>query len=141
MPFLIDAALGRPLDTFDWPFEPYFVERYLSGRRGPRRGGPSEFAQYVTYAPVIPFESSPLGPKALSDLATAGGGVGVAVGAYASGHPILLLAIPAGIVVCGAAAGIADALRIGLRSRILDLMGVEDPERRDGTSSEDGEEE
>lgn len=131
LPFMIDAVLGRPLDDFVWPYEPFFVERYLEGRSGRRRGGPSEFAQYLAYAPVVPFESSPLGPKALSELATAGGGVGAAVGAYATGHPLLLLVVPAGIIVCGAARGISEALRIGLRARLLDLMGVEDPEQRD----------
>jgi hypothetical protein len=31
------------------------------------------------------------------------------------------------MIVCGAASGIADALRIALRTKLLDLMGVEDP--------------
>lgn len=126
LPFMVDAVLGRPLDDFVWPYEPYFMERYLQGRSR-RRAGPSEFAQYLTYSPVVPFESSPLGQKALSDLATAGGGVGVAVGVYTTGDPLLLLVVPAGMIVCGAASGIADALRIGLRAKLLDLMGVDDP--------------
>lgn len=127
LPFLLDAMLGRPLDDFGPWRDPFWFEDYL---RGPRsRSGPSAFAQYLAYSPVVPFESSPLGPKALSELATAGGGVGAALGAYATGDPLLLLVVPAGIIVCGAARGVADALRIGLRSKLLELMGVEDPDR------------
>jgi hypothetical protein len=120
LPFLVDAAMGRwrgPDFLFEWRL--YFDP--------PSRRGPSTFAQYLTYSPVIPFGSSPLQGKALSELVTAGG-VGAAVGAFASDHPLLLLAVPAGIIVCGAARGVADALRIGLRSKLLELMGVEDPE-------------
>jgi hypothetical protein len=76
---------------------------------------------------LVPFESSPLSAKALSDLAAAGGGIGAAVGAYATGDPLLLLAVPAGIVVCGAAHGLSEALRIGLRAKLLTLIGVDDP--------------
>jgi hypothetical protein len=76
----------------------------------------------------VPFESSPLGAKALYDLVTASGGVGAAVGSYATGEPLLLLAVRAGIIVCGGARGVADALRIGLRAKLLKLMGVDDPE-------------
>ncbi len=102
--------------------------------RGNRPGGPSPFAQYLAYAPLVPFESSPLAPRALSDLAAAGGGIGAAVGAYATGDSLLLLAVPAGIVVCGAAHGLAEALRIGLRAKLLHLMGVDDPDTDHGDS-------
>lgn len=124
LPFAIDIALGRDERSFYEPWGPFFIEEHL---RGNRPGGPSPFAQYLAYAPLVPFESSPLGAKALSDLAAAGGGIGAAVGAYATGDPLLLLAVPAGIVVCGAAHGVAEALRIGLRARLLQLMGVDDP--------------
>lgn len=124
VPFAIDIALGRDERSFYEPWGPFLVEEHLSGNRP---GGPSLFAQYLAYSPVVPFESSPLGPKALSDLAAAGGGIGAAVGAYATGDLLLLLVVPAGIVVCGAAHGLADALRIGLRAKLLQLMGVDDP--------------
>lgn len=124
LPFVIDAALGR---FPDFPFEFYFDP--LEPMR-PRRE-PSPFAQYVTYVPVIPFESSPLGAKSLAELATASGSVGAAVGYSATGDLLVLLLVPAGIIVCGAARGIGDALRIGLRSKLLRLMGVDDPERND----------
>ena len=131
LPFLIDATLGR---FVEYPYEFGFYFDPLEPRR-PRRG-PSPFAQYVTFAPVIPFESSPLGGKALAELVTAGGGVGGAVGAYMTGDPLLLLVAVGGIILGGAARGVGDALHIGLRSKLLDLMGVEDPDAR---SPNDGE--
>jgi hypothetical protein len=51
---------------------------------------------------------------------------------YATGNPLLILAVPAGIIIRGAAYGIADALRLGLRARVLGWMGVPDPEQREG---------
>ncbi len=92
----------------------------------PNRRGPSAFAQYLTFARVVPFESSPLEAKSLSEL-VAGGGVSAALG-YLTGHPLLVFEVSGGIIVCGAARGVADALRIGLRSKLLALMGVEEPE-------------
>jgi hypothetical protein len=142
LPFAIDLALGRDEEEF-YRWGPFFLEEHLFGPRHRRaeRAGPSAFAQYLAYAPVVPFESSPLAPKALSDLAAAGGGIGGALGAYVTGDPLLLLTIPAGIVVCGAARGVGQALEIGLRARVLDFMGVEDPDapKDDPPSSEDSE--
>jgi len=57
-----------------------------------------------------------------------GGAIGGALGAYITGEPLLLLTIPTGIIVCGAARGVSQALEIGLRSKLLGLMGVEVPE-------------
>lgn len=124
LPFLVDAALGR------FPGFPYEFEFYFDPQEPMRpRRGPSQFAQYVTYAPVIPFESSPLSGKSLAELATTGGGsVGAAIGFAQTGDLIVLLIVPAGIIVCGAARGVGEALRIGLRSKLLARMGVDDPE-------------
>jgi hypothetical protein len=127
LPFAIDIALGREEEDF-YRWGPFFLEEHLFGpRRRHDRIGPSAFAQYLAYAQVVPFESSPLTPKSLSDLAAAGGGIGGALGAYVTGDPLLLLTIPTGIIVCGAARGVSQALEIGLRSKLLDLMHVEDP--------------
>lgn len=73
LPFAVDIALGRDEREFFKPWGPFLVEEHL---RGNRPGGPSPFAQYLAYAPLVPFESSPLGPKALSELAAAGGNRG-----------------------------------------------------------------
>jgi hypothetical protein len=50
---------------------------------------------------------------------------------FAAGHPVMLLVVPAGIILCGAATGIAQALQIGLRTHLLRVMGIED----DGSES------
>jgi hypothetical protein len=127
LPFAIDIALGRDDGDF-YRWGPFFLDEHLLGPRDPAaRGGPSAFAQYLAYAQIVPFESSPLTPKSLSDLATAGGSLGGALGAYVTGDPLLLLTIPTGIIVCGAARGVSQALEIGLRAKLLDLMNVEDP--------------
>lgn len=116
LPFLIDSLMGRTFE-YPWILEP----------GGDRQGQtPTPFAQYLAYSPVIPFEESPLQSKSLAEILAATGGTGAVVG-FAVGHPVLLLVVPAGIILCGAATGIAQALRIGLRAHILRLMGVEDP--------------
>jgi hypothetical protein len=124
LPFLIDDLLDRYLDFPD-EFGLYFDP--LEPRR-PRRG-PSRFAQYVTYAPVVPFESSPLSGQALGEVVTKSGMVGGAVGAYVTGDPLVVLVAAGGLILGGAAQGVSEALRIGLRSKLLGLMGVEDPNR------------
>jgi hypothetical protein len=120
LPFLIDATLGR------FPDFPWTLEVWASGRR--RRGeGPSTFAQHIAYEPVIPFESSPLRGASLAQLLTAGGtAAGGAVG-YVEGHIVMILVVPAGIIIAGAARGVADALHIGIRAKLLAWMGVPDP--------------
>ena len=126
LPFLIDTALGRFPD-FPWVLEV----------RGPgeRREGqlPSDFAQYLAYAPVIPFESSPLANRSLAEILTTSGGTATAAaGYYATGDLLVVLAVPVGIIVLGAAQGVSEGLRIGLRSKVLAFMGVEDPDRHEG---------
>jgi hypothetical protein len=84
-----------------------------------------EFAVDIAHEPLIPFESSPLSAQELVKIASsAGHGLGAALGFYvADAHPLLLLiCVPAGIILCGAAKGIADALKDGLRDRILRLL-------------------
>jgi hypothetical protein len=68
-----------------------------------------QFAEYVAFADVVPFESSPLALTSLAAIATKAAKGGpvvlgtvtafVAVGAT----PLLVLAVPAGIVLCGGA--------------------------------------
>ena len=119
LPFFIDALMGR----WNGP-QPFFEWRFYSDV--PKRRGPSEFAQHLAYARVVPFESSPLEAKSLVELIT-GGAASAAVG-YLTGHPLFVLFVAAGIIVCGTARGVADALRIGARTKLLAWMGVDDPE-------------
>jgi hypothetical protein len=136
LPFLVDAALGR---YPDYPFELAFYFDPLEPRR-PRRG-PSQFAQYLTYEPVIPFESSPLGAKSLAALVTGATTVGAALGYAATREPIVLLTVPAGLVLGGAAVGAAAGTAIGLaeivRYRLRKLLGVPDDESSPDEPSEE----
>jgi hypothetical protein len=91
-----------------------------------------EFSEYVVYADVIPVEHSPVGPDSLAKLIAAGGGAGVGalVGFMAAGGPtpLLFLTVPAGIIICGSAQGIADGASEGLRHRVREWIKG-DPDR------------
>jgi hypothetical protein len=87
--------------------------------------GQIRFAEILALAPVVPFENSPLGLDSLGALITRSTGVGL--GAYAGfviagTSPLLLITVPAGMVLFGAASGVANALEQGLRERVLKLV-------------------
>jgi len=126
LPFLIDGALGRRR-SFHFYFDPDtpFGEKE----------GPSQFAEYLAFEAVVPFESSPLGSKALATLVGATASAGAGLGYAANGDPIVLITVPAGIVVAGAAlgvgAGVATGLAEGIRNFKSSLKGEDEhpPER------------
>jgi hypothetical protein len=81
----------------------------------------TRFIEHLSYSPVIPVELSPLDLHSLGEVLTKGSGV--AVGAWAGvvasgGTPLILLTVPAGMIIGGAAAGVGHALEEGLRERI-----------------------
>lgn len=63
------------------------------------------FSQYLAYSRIIPFEQSPLTPDALATIAKGGSiALGATIGYVVAGStPFLLITVPAGIVLCGAA--------------------------------------
>lgn len=81
-----------------------------------------DFAEYIVLARLIPFAESPLGIASLgSIIATGSGGaigafVGIAVVGAAT--PLLFVTVPAGIILCGAAMGVAEGLQEGLKARM-----------------------
>lgn len=87
-----------------------------------------QFSEYLTFAPIVPFEHSPLGGEALAKLLTraSGAGIGAGIGIMVAGGPtpLLLVTVPAGMIICGSAKGIADGLEEGLRHRVRRLMGL-----------------
>lgn len=89
-----------------------------------------DFTRYLVNDAIVPFESSPLETKALIEIASSAGAT-AALGYFASEHPLILLTLPAGIVICGAAIGVGEALQQGLRAKILKLMGIRDPSKSD----------
>ncbi len=140
LPFLMDGLLGRfPLDYVEGHLE---LPRHMWGESAPWLGprGPTPFAQELTFAPVVPFEASPLGGKAIAEIVTAAGGsAGGAVGFAATGEPLLLIVVPAGIVLCGAATTLVkimdragdvlaeELMDRGLRAKLRALLTGEDP--------------
>ena len=81
------------------------------------------FAEYLTFARAIPFEWSSLSADSLGNILTAQGH-GEAGYMYheATGAPVLTVAIPAGMVICGSAPGMTKALDAGLRQRLVELV-------------------
>ena len=89
------------------------------------------FAEYLAFSPVIPFEASPLEAASLAGMLTSASGMsaGAAAGFLAAGPtPLALVTVPAGMIIGGAAAGVARALEEGLRSRIMRRLGVGESE-------------
>jgi hypothetical protein len=82
------------------------------------------FAEYLTFARVIPFEWSTFSADSLGNILTAQGYGEAAYAYYEEGTqvPMLVIAIPAGILICGSAPKMEDALGAGLRRRILEFV-------------------
>ncbi|WP_156924476.1 hypothetical protein [Derxia gummosa] len=83
-----------------------------------------QFARFLTEEAVVPFENSPLHGVSLQSLSKASPyALGAYIGFVVSGStPMLLLTVPAGIILCGAAAGIGEGLNRGLRDRLQYLL-------------------
>jgi hypothetical protein len=84
---------------------------------------PFVFAEYLTFARVIPFEQPSLSADSLGNILTAQDR-GEAGYMYheETRIPLLGVAIPAGMVICGSAPGMIRALESGLRQRLMDLV-------------------
>ena len=98
------------------------------------------FASYLYERPIIPFRESPLSGRALSALVSYpnGTGIGGMVGAYLGlDHGLLmLLTVPGGMIVGGAAFGLGSALEKGLHDKLLRL--IEPPEELPGEDATRG---
>jgi hypothetical protein len=88
------------------------------------------FTDAVVFRRLIPFETSPLSAESLASLlakwmgtrgGTAAGGVAALV-SVVTGHPILIVLVPGGMILGGAAKGLGRALEDGLYVRILELL-------------------
>lgn len=89
---------------------------------------PFAFAEYLTFARVIPFEWSTFSADSLGNVLTAQGRGEAAYVSYEDTKtPMLTVAIPAGILICGSTQKVEDALGAGLRHRILDFA-KDDPD-------------
>jgi hypothetical protein len=81
------------------------------------------FAEYLTFARAVPFEwSSPLSADSLGNILTAQGRGEAGYMYYEETEaPVLFVAIPAGMVICGSSHKVIKALEAGLRRRILEF--------------------
>ena len=124
---LVSGDVEEFLRKFDQGFE---EETKHSSTRLPR---PFVFAEYLTFARVIPFEQPSLSADSLGNILTAQDH-GEAGYMYheATGTPLLAVAIPAGMVICGSASGMIRALESGLRQRLIELVQSRSGEHQDG---------
>ena len=79
------------------------------------------FVENLAFSRVVPIRTNPLDLQSLATVLTTGSGV--AAGAWAGvvasgGTALILVTVPAGMIVGGAAAGIGSALESGLRERV-----------------------
>jgi hypothetical protein len=94
---------------------------------------PFEFAEYLTFARVIPFEQPSLSADFLGNILTAQ--VHVEAGYMyheATVIPLLAVAIPAGVVICGSGVGMIRALESGLRQRLIEIIKSRSGQHQDG---------
>ena len=84
---------------------------------------PFVFAEYLTFARVVPFEEPSLSADSLGNILTAQvqGEAGYMYH-QETRIPVLAVSIPAGMVICGSAPGMIRALDSGLRQRLLELV-------------------
>lgn len=81
------------------------------------------FAEYLTFARAIPFEWSVFSADSLGNVLTAQGrGEAAYVSHEDTRTPMLAIAIPAGVLICGSTPRMEHALESGLRQRIVDLV-------------------
>jgi hypothetical protein len=114
---LVSDDVEEFLRKFDQGFE---EETQHSSTQLPK---PFVFAEYLTFARVIPFEQPSLSADSLGNILTAQGR-GEAGYMYheETRIPLLAVAIPAGMVICGSAPGMIRALESGLRQRLMELV-------------------
>lgn len=78
------------------------------------------FAEYLTFARVVPFEWSTFSADSLGNVLTAQGFGEAAYAAHEDSNvPVLVVAIPAGILVCGSTKNMENALETGMRRNLL----------------------
>jgi hypothetical protein len=97
---------------------------------------PFVFAEYLTFARVIPFEQPSLSADSLGNILTAQvHGEADYMYHEETRIPLLAIAIPAGMVLCGSPPGMIRALESGLRQRLMELVKSRSGEDQGGDGS------
>jgi hypothetical protein len=131
---LAACLVSDDVETFEQKFHQSFEEETRhSSTQLPR---PFRFAEYLTFARVVPFEQPSLSADSLGNILTAQGhGEAGYVYHEATGTPLLAVAIPQGVVICGSALGMVRALESGLRQRFIEFIKSRSGEHQDGEES------
>lgn len=113
----------------------YFKKVKFEGHTEPPDGDIAllKLTSRLVTAPVIPISQSPLELSSLTGIINSGSGVGIGatVGFLVGwGTPYLLVTVPAGMLICAAAAGIAKAMDKGFERKLLEWIGASDPHDR-----------
>ena len=128
---LAACLVSDDVETFEQKVHQGFEEE--TNHSGVQLPEPFVFAEYLTFARVVPFEQPSLSADSLGNILTAQGH-GEAGYMYheETGTPLLTVAIPAGMVICGSAPGMIRALESGLRQRLMELVKSRSSEHQDG---------
>jgi hypothetical protein len=105
----------------------------VEGTEAEIREAVEALSRQVAFDDAIPWRESPLHGESLAGLLTKAGavgstGFGALLGSFAGHGALLLVTVPAGIILVGAATGVAMAMRDGLYQRILALLDPESQE-------------
>ena len=128
---LAACLVSDDLETFVRKFHQGFEEE--TSHSSVRLPEPFVFAEYLTFARVVPFEQPLLSADSLGNILTAQvhGEAGYMYNEETR-TPVLAVSIPAGMVICGSAPGIIRALDSGLRQRLLELVKSRAGEHQEG---------
>src|SRR5215212_12163012 len=131
---LAACLVSNDVETFVRKFHEGFEEE--TSHSSVQLPEPFVFAEYLTFARVVPFEQPSLSADSLGNILTAQG-YGEAGYMYheATKTPLLAVAIPLGMVICGSAPGMIRALALGLRQRLIELVKSRAGEHQDGDES------
>lgn len=116
LPFLLDAMTRRYGDA-GYPFR---FEIFWRDVPGPSRG-PTQFAQYAVYAPVMPVEASPVRGRSIASLLATGGATAAVTLYGATGDAAAVLYV-AGVTIFFTA-GYPVFLR--LEAAVARIVGVD----------------
>jgi hypothetical protein len=131
---LAACLISENIDEFMRRFDAGFEEEIRQPSITPREH--FGFAEYLTFARVIPFEWSPLSTESLGHIVAASGRGKSGYVYYEDKRvPMLIVAIPAGMVICGSAAGVTGALEAGLRDRLIGFAKSRTSERQERDAS------
>jgi hypothetical protein len=128
---LAACLLSDDVEEFSRRFQQGFEEE--TGHSSTQLPEPFVFAEYLTFARVVPFEQPSLSAESLGNILTAQGrGEAGYMYHQVTKTPLLAVAIPAGMVICGSPPGMIRALESGLRQRLVELVKSRSGEHKDG---------